>query len=70
LTVWAPIAREPRWRIELADSWIGGTLATAGKLVFEGTNRGQANACRADDGAKVWSPDGQSGIHAARGVQP
>ncbi len=65
LTAWDPIAKKPRWHVELQDVWNGGVLATAGDLVFQGTNRGALNAYRADTGDKIWSADAQTGIHAA-----
>ncbi|HMM75517.1 MAG TPA: PQQ-dependent dehydrogenase, methanol/ethanol family [Gammaproteobacteria bacterium] len=65
LTAWDPIAKKPRWRVELQDVWNGGALTTAGNLVFQGTNRGMLNAYRADTGEKLWSADAQTGIHAA-----
>jgi mono/diheme cytochrome c family protein len=65
LTAWDPIAKKPRWRVELQDVWNGGVLTTAGQLVFQGTNRGLLNAYRADTGEKLWSADAQTGIHAA-----
>jgi quinohemoprotein ethanol dehydrogenase len=65
LTAWDPVAKKPRWRVELQDVWNGGVLTTAGNLVFQGTNRGQLNAYRADTGDRLWSADGQTGIHAA-----
>ncbi|MCC7120685.1 MAG: PQQ-dependent dehydrogenase, methanol/ethanol family [Gammaproteobacteria bacterium] len=65
LTAWDPIAKKPRWRVELQDVWNGGVLTTAGNLVFQGTNRGLLNAYRADTGDKLWSADAQTGIHAA-----
>jgi len=65
LTAWDPIAKKPRWRVELQDVWNGGVLTTAGNLVFQGTNRGLLNAYRADTGEKLWSADAQTGIHAA-----
>lgn len=65
LTAWDPVAKQARWRVQLQDVWNGGVLATAGNLVFQGTNRGQFNAYRADSGEKLWSADAQTGIHAA-----
>lgn len=65
LTAWDPIAKKPRWQVELTDVWNGGVLATAGNLLFQGTNRGQLNAYHAETGEKLWSADGQTGIHAA-----
>ena len=43
----------------------GGILTTAGNLLFEGTAQGNLEAYRADNGAKLWSADAQSGVVAA-----
>jgi len=43
----------------------GGTLCTAGNIVFEGTAQGNLEAYRADNGQKLWSADAQSGVVAA-----
>jgi quinohemoprotein ethanol dehydrogenase len=47
------------------DSVGGGTLTTAGNLVFQGTDTGYLVAYRADTGAKVWEKDVGIGIMAA-----
>lgn len=43
----------------------GGTLATAGNLVFQGTALGQFRAYSADTGKQLWNFEAQSGILAA-----
>jgi quinohemoprotein ethanol dehydrogenase len=43
----------------------GGTLATAGNLVFQGTALGQFRAYAADTGKQLWNFEAQSGILAA-----
>ena len=55
LLAWDPVARKPRWTVEYGNYWNGGTLATAGNLVFQGTAAGDFIAYRATDGAKLWS---------------
>ena len=65
LTAWDPIAREARWTVELDGPWNGGALATAGDLVFQGTNAGQLHAYHADSGERLWTAEVQTGIHAA-----
>ena len=40
LLAWDPVARKPRWTVEYGNYWNGGTLATAGNLVFQGTASG------------------------------
>jgi quinohemoprotein ethanol dehydrogenase len=65
LLAWDPVARKPRWTVEYGNYWNGGTLATAGNLVFQGTAAGDFIAYRATDGAKLWSSWATTGIVAA-----
>ncbi|HMD32425.1 MAG TPA: PQQ-dependent dehydrogenase, methanol/ethanol family, partial [Candidatus Acidoferrales bacterium] len=65
LTAWDPIAQKQVWQAPRVSAWNGGTLATAGKLVFEGTGDGYLEAYRADTGEKVWSYFVQTGVVAA-----
>ncbi|HUE84855.1 MAG TPA: PQQ-dependent dehydrogenase, methanol/ethanol family [Vicinamibacterales bacterium] len=64
LIAWDPIARKPRWTVEYGNYWNGGTLATAGNLVFQGTAAGDFIAYRASDGQKLWSAFAGTGIVA------
>ena len=64
LIAWDPVKQEPRWTIERDWPWNGGTLATGGNLVFQGTPDGVFHAYSADEGREVWSFDGQRGIMA------
>jgi len=64
LVAWDPIQQKPAWTIDRPGPWNGGTLATAGNLVFEGTAGGRFEAYRADTGEKVWSFDAQTGVIA------
>ena len=64
LLAWDPIARKPRWTVEYGNYWNGGTLATAGNLVFHGTASGDFHAFRATDGQKLWSSWAGTGIVA------
>ena len=64
LVAWDPIRQKQAWAVERPGPWNGGTLATAGNLVFEGTAAGQFEAYRADTGQKVWSFDAQTGVMA------
>jgi quinohemoprotein ethanol dehydrogenase len=56
LLAWNPVTGQAAWRANVAG---GGTLATAGNLVFQGRGRetvmGEVAAFRADDGKEVWS---------------
>jgi quinohemoprotein ethanol dehydrogenase len=64
LVAWDPIQQKQAWAVERPGPWNGGTLATAGNLVFEGTATGRFEAYRADTGEKVWSSDAQTGVMA------
>jgi quinohemoprotein ethanol dehydrogenase len=55
LKAWDPVARKARWSLELPGNWPGGTMATAGNLVFQGRIDGQLVAHDARDGKVVWS---------------
>ena len=53
---WDPLAQRERWRIRFERPGItGGTLATAGNLLFHGANDGTFSAYTADTGKKLWS---------------
>ena len=65
LIAWDPVARKERWRISYTTPWNGGTLATAGNLVFQGSAVAEFQAFAADSGRKLWSMPVQSGVLAA-----
>jgi quinohemoprotein ethanol dehydrogenase len=65
LIAWDPVEQKAAWTVPYATPWNGGTLATAGNLVFQGDADGNFNAYSADKGAKLWSFPAQSGIIAA-----
>ncbi len=64
LVAWDPVHQKQAWAVERPGPWNGGTLATAGNLVFEGTAAGRFEAYRTDTGEKVWSFDAQTGVMA------
>ena len=64
LLAWDPVARKPRWTVEYGAYWNGGTLATAGNLVFQGTAAGDFIAYNATTGEKLWSSWATTGIVA------
>jgi quinohemoprotein ethanol dehydrogenase len=64
LLAWDPIARKPRWTAEYGNYWNGGTLVTAGNLVFQGTAAGDFIAYNAATGEKLWSAYAGTGIVA------
>lgn len=65
LLAWDPVAQREVWRAPHRGPWNGGTLATRGDLVFQGTAAGDFEAYRASDGRKLWSFPAQTGIIAA-----
>ena len=54
LVAWDPVKQKEVWRQEYASPWNGGTLTTAGNLVFAGTADGRFAAYSADKGEKLW----------------
>ncbi len=64
LIAWDPVRQREAWRVEYAYMWNGGTLATAGNLVFQGTIDGRFVAYDATDGKTLWSFDAGQGIVA------
>ncbi|MBO9498984.1 MAG: PQQ-dependent dehydrogenase, methanol/ethanol family [Novosphingobium sp.] len=65
LVAWDPVAKKEAWRVPYKGPWNGGTLATAGNLVFQGTAAEQFAAYTADTGKLLWSFPTQSGVIAA-----
>ena len=55
LVAWNPQTQKEAWRVEHRGSWNGGTLTTAGNLVFQGTADGKFVAYRADTGEAYGS---------------
>lgn len=65
LLAWDPVAQKEAWRVEYPGPSNGGTLATAGNLVFQGTAGGEFRAYAAGTGKQLWSFAAQTGIIAA-----
>jgi quinohemoprotein ethanol dehydrogenase len=65
LVAWDPIAGKPRWTVKHLGPTNGGTLATAGNLVFQGTAGGEFLAYTADTGKQLWTFPTQTGVIAA-----
>jgi len=65
LVAWDPVRQREVWRQVHAMPWNGGTLTTAGNLVFQGTADGRFAAYRATDGEKLWEVIVPSGVIAA-----
>jgi PQQ-dependent dehydrogenase (methanol/ethanol family) len=55
LVAWDPVNQKEVWRAEHKGPWNGGTLATAGGLVFQGTADGHFNAYDASSGKPLWT---------------
>ena len=64
LLAWDPVTQKPRWRVEHAFFWNGGTMTTAGNLVFQGDSKGEFAAYQALTGTKLWSFKAGLGIIA------
>jgi quinohemoprotein ethanol dehydrogenase len=65
LLAWDPVAQKEVWRAQYTGPWNGGTLTTAGNLVFQGTAHGTFVAYRASDGQRLWETPAPTGIIAA-----
>src|SRR3546814_9461058 len=64
------VAFDPRtgkvaWAVDYPAAWNGGTMTTAGNLVFQGTSTGRFRAYAADTGKQLLDLDMQSGIVSA-----
>ncbi|MEZ5960883.1 MAG: PQQ-dependent dehydrogenase, methanol/ethanol family [Hyphomonadaceae bacterium] len=60
LLAWDPVNQREAWRVQLGAPWNGGTLATAGGLVFQGTLDGRFRAYDARTGEQLWDYDNQA----------
>jgi alcohol dehydrogenase (cytochrome c)/quinohemoprotein ethanol dehydrogenase len=65
LVAWDPVTQSARWTVKYPGPWNGGTLVTAGNLVFQGTAGGEFLAYTADTGKQLWSFPTQTGVIAA-----
>ena len=52
LVAWDPVTETPRWRVPATGG--GGTMTTAGNLVFAASNDGEFEAFSADKGERLW----------------
>jgi len=65
LIAWDPVLQKEVWRADRVDVWNGGTLVTAGNIVFQGTGAAEFTAYAADTGKQLWtSASAQTGIIA------
>jgi quinohemoprotein ethanol dehydrogenase len=65
LIAWDPVAQSARWIVRHDYLFNGGTLATAGGLVFQGAADGYLTAYAAAAGARLWRFNAGLGIIAA-----
>ena len=65
LIAWDPVQQKEAWRQEQVSPWNGGTLTTAGNLVFQGTADGRFIAYNAQNGEKLWESPTGTGVVAA-----
>lgn len=65
LLAWDPVNQKEAWRAEYVSPWNGGTLTTAGNLVFQGTADGRFIAYNAANGEVLWQTPVGSGVVAA-----
>jgi quinohemoprotein ethanol dehydrogenase len=59
LVAWDPVKQEARWKGAVGRANVGGVLATAGNLVFNGGEGNLFNAYNAASGERLWSSDPQ-----------
>ncbi len=64
LLAWDPVKQKAAWAVQHPNLWNGGTMTTAGNLVFQGTSDGRFVAYSADKGKKLWEAPVESGIIA------
>jgi len=65
LIAWSPVQQKEIWRVEYVAPGNGGTLATAGHLVFQGTADGRFIAYNGETGKKLWETATGTGVLAA-----
>lgn len=64
LLAWDPVRQRTAWRVEMPTFWNGGTLSTAGGLVFQGNSSGTLVAYDASNGSVLWKFPAHNGIVA------
>jgi PQQ-dependent dehydrogenase (methanol/ethanol family) len=65
LMAWDPVKQQKVWGNKDALPWLGGTMTTAGGLVFHGDVRGWFKALDAKTGKQLWQFNTGSGVAAA-----
>jgi PQQ-dependent dehydrogenase (methanol/ethanol family) len=64
LLAWDPVTQKTVWSVEYGGPWNGGTMVTAGDLVFQGTARGEFLAFQASTGKSLWRFSTHAGVMA------
>lgn len=64
LVAWDPVANKARWTVDYPTPWNGGTMSTAGNLVFQGTALGEFRAYAADTGKQLFTYPVGTGVMA------
>ncbi len=64
LEAWDPVNQRVVWEVRRDWPWNGGTLASAGNLVFQGLPDGSFHAYDARNGEELWTFQGERGIMA------
>jgi len=64
LQAWDPVQQKEIWAVPYPMMSNGGTMTTAGNLVFQGTTHGELVAYAADSGRKLWQREVSSGVVA------
>jgi quinohemoprotein ethanol dehydrogenase len=62
LVAFNPKTGKAQWTVDYPAPWNGGTMTTAGNLVFQGDATGTFNAYAADSGKRLFSLPVQSGV--------
>ncbi|MBR0693175.1 PQQ-dependent dehydrogenase, methanol/ethanol family [Bradyrhizobium lablabi] len=65
LLAWDPVKQKEAWHVDDPSPWNGGTLTTAGNLVFQGTADGRFVAYDATSGKTLWETPTGTGVVAA-----
>ena len=65
LLAWDPVTQQAKWSVPHEAPWNGGTLTTAGNLVFQGNAEGKFTAYAADSGKLLWETPANTGVIAA-----
>ena len=55
LQAWDPVQQKEIWSVPYPMMSNGGTMTTAGNLVFQGSSYGELNAYAADSGKRLWN---------------